>query len=570
MRKTIIRAKMLAVVGTWLVTATILLLPWHLESVKADSDVAPVFSGYSTGTGVFVDLLKDLQPALELANVNAAFSGAAADTSGLKQIDNEMSHAVVPADIETASKTPITLFNSYGRGSGLEVGLGTTVPNNPDLNQLILAGLAEQAASPPTPPGTAEPGDGSVHHTVGPVPGDPLAYADLLTGQAKAQYSTPQCIVDPENISFGRGDVAQVELINTAMGPLAEPLGDPSSEPLVSTTRGQPTENAVSSAKSRVHLVPNGTSTTNFGLMSETSEDIAPVTLFKGTANEVTIEVAGEWSLQALATGDESTSSLHYGPTFDGAPPGPTMPLITITPPGSAPQIVLKTQDLFGPSAAPQHIFIPPGPVGPYLAEISIGEDPRAIGDDHNDTPDAPIITDTEVSGAVDVVRITLLGELQLPTDHVAEIRIGHMESKSVVPSGGVNCPGPSPTSTPTLTPAATNTPSATSTPTPSGTGTPSATATPGGGGTPTRTPGAGRTPTPSGTGTPSDIGGGGTGIGAADVLQTTGSGGCALGHGSGTAADSLPVLAVGLLLAIRQWRRSARTNSGMIRRSSV
>ena len=88
------------------------------------------------------------------------------------------------------------------------------MPNNPNLNQIILAGLAEQAADPPTGTTGAGQPDGSVKSEVGPVPVDPLLYASLLRGVAKALYTPNRCVVDPLNLGYGKGDAAQVELIN--------------------------------------------------------------------------------------------------------------------------------------------------------------------------------------------------------------------------------------------------------------------------------------------------------------------------------------------------------------------
>jgi uncharacterized repeat protein (TIGR01451 family) len=86
-------------------------------------------------------------------------------------------------------------------------------------------------------------------------------------------------------------------------------------------------------------------------------------------------------------------------------------------------------------------------------------------------------------------------------------------------------------------------------TPTPSGTQTPGGgTPTPGGGGTPSGT----RSPTVVGTGTPSGT------PPETDRLITTGGGGCSLGGDGGGSAQMLPLLGVGLLLGIRQWRRRA------------
>src|SRR5207248_4047160 len=84
------------------------------------------FAGYSTGTDVHADLLQlpGPNPTSRLVNADVAFSGAAANTSGLAQpINNEMQNAVSPS---------LSTKDAYGRGSALEVGLGTSLPNNPD------------------------------------------------------------------------------------------------------------------------------------------------------------------------------------------------------------------------------------------------------------------------------------------------------------------------------------------------------------------------------------------------------------------------------------------------------
>src|SRR5438105_14664343 len=109
----------LSAVSAWVLLAGGLVI---VATNVAQSASPPQWSGYSTGTNVFADVLKNLVPGAgsELANANVAFSGAASDTAGLQPQNNEMDHAVVPPGA----------LNSYGRGSGLEVGLGTTLPNN--------------------------------------------------------------------------------------------------------------------------------------------------------------------------------------------------------------------------------------------------------------------------------------------------------------------------------------------------------------------------------------------------------------------------------------------------------
>ena len=487
------------------------------------------FAGYATGTDVFVDALKNLNPGMELANVNVGYSASAANSDGLldgyvpalpavpgpnghpaiaalqgtpstngvtpgKGIVNEMGHSVVPPAEATFGNTLTDAFQSYGRGSGLEVGLGTSVPNNPDLNQVILAGMAEQMATPKTPGGNTFP-DNSLTREIGPVPADPLLFASLLKGQAAGNWDAGHCPGDPAGtfpvnpapggfatnggqalndttkaLGWGEGDAAQAELLNSGMGPLAPKLGDPNSQPVVATTGGQPTNRQVSTAKSFTHLVPNGDGT--FALVSETHETIAPVTLFKGTANQITIEVLGEAVLKAIVTGSTSTTKIVY------APP----PLVRIFPPGQPPQDIPVPAGGSNPAI---QVSIPGTPGQPNLLDLFIGEPPRApdqavAGNSDAMSPVKPIIEPdgTLAWGAVDVVRVKLL--VPDPTSHLAEVREGHMEVQAAVPSGGVTCNTAAPVST--------------------------ATTQPGGGGTTTTTAGGG-----GGTTTTTQAGGGGT-----------------------------------------------------------
>ncbi len=373
-------------------------------------------------------------PTTRLANADVAFSGAAANTGGLgTPINNEMQNAVSPS---LANK------DAYGRGSGLEVGLGTSLPNNPDANQAIIAGLAEAAAPPPTSLVTKE---------VGPIKGDPLIYASLLRGQAQAKFGpTPVSVTDPSQLAFGLGYGANVELVDQGT---ANPDGS-MSKPTIATNIGNPTDRAAVQAKSFLRLVPNPGNDGTFGLVSETHETFAPITLFKGTPNELRIELLGEWVLRATATGKLGGATVTYAPAGN---PTPTTPLISITPPGSPTQIILKTQDLFGPGKVPQHIDLQ------QLGSINIGEDPRAIGDDTASPGPASQSGDgTLASGAVDVVRIKLL--VPDPTSHLADVRIGHMEAQANVPAGGVKCAAPPPPTTTSTTAPPTSTSSTTST----------------------------------------------------------------------------------------------------------
>jgi hypothetical protein len=123
-------------------------------------------------------------------------------------------------------------------------------------------------------------------------------------------------------------------------------------------------------------------------------------------------------------------SKVTYLPdkTDTGAPVGPLTPIVRIIQAGS-PTTVLSFQDIFGPTGLDQ-INIP------GVAEIAIGEDPRAIGGDATTSP-AIAADGTSISAAVDVVRVKLLD------GSLGDIRVGHMEAKATVPAGGITCPIP-------------------------------------------------------------------------------------------------------------------------------
>ncbi|HVT77081.1 MAG TPA: hypothetical protein VHD87_08630, partial [Acidimicrobiales bacterium] len=178
---------------------------------------------------------------------------------------------------------------------------------------------------------------------------------------------------------------------------------------------------------SREFLTPN--SAGGFGLASQVEQTLAPITLFRGTANELTIEVGGEWVLTTTATGVPGQSKVEYhAMNTDGTPISPTTDILRVIQGGSVTD-VLTFQDIFGATGLDQ-INIP------GVADIAIGEDPRAIGGDASSKP-AIAADGTSISAAVDVVRVKLLD------GSLADIRVGHMEAKAAVPSGGVNCPIP-------------------------------------------------------------------------------------------------------------------------------
>lgn len=372
------------------------------RAAQAQTAVTPAYSATATGAVVHLDAVSAVPDGPRLADAEVAFSGATAGSTGLANpVVNEMDQVVQTARADK---------HSYGQGSGLQVGAGTSLPSDPGANPLILAGLAEADAAPTTPIVTEE---------VGPVPAAPLAYASLLRGQAAAAWSDRGCVLG-QPLGFGRGYAEDVQLLDTGAEPgpdgqLASPLAS------VDTTA----DNGVES-RSFSYLVPNGDGT--FGLVSEVRQHIAPVTLFKGTENQITIEALGEFILRAVATGKPGGAKVMYAP--DGGAT-PTTPILSITLPGQEP-MTLSFQDIFGEDG----LDLPDNP----LFDIAVAEKPRGIGDTADASEPSVSADGTSAAAAVDVARVMLLPGLEASGLSTLDLRIGHMETSVTVPAGGIRC----------------------------------------------------------------------------------------------------------------------------------
>jgi LPXTG-motif cell wall-anchored protein len=383
--------------------------------VSAQKAGEPVdLRGYATGQPGHVGALTS--GGTTVADAEVAWSAASvdADADGLKGAKlNEVNRILQP---DKTGKL------SYARGSGLEVGLATTPA---DENQVILSAKAEADA----------PKSSSDVQEIGVEGLDPIAYASALRGEAVANSNdsglVPDVCVLGDDISRGRGHAADVELVDTGADTQAPRLDGA----LVSLNDDNP-DRSVSQSTSREKLVPSGVAN-NFGLMSEVRQTIAPVTLVQNRAAPagprlVTIELLGEWVLRVVANGKTGGASVFYGP----GEVNPQVPILRIIDSENAVSDILSFQDIFGDEGFELPI--------PGLAEIAIGEDPRAIaapGQNPDATSKPKIAADgTSVSAAADVVRIKLLSQ---PDPEAADIRIGHMEASAEVPKGGINCPIP-------------------------------------------------------------------------------------------------------------------------------
>lgn len=397
------------------ITAVAALLAAFASTQAVAQTASGSFSGHATSVMVHADAVRT--EGSRLADVEVSFSGASIDSDGYsKAVRNEVGRTVSPAAGDK---------RSAARGAALEVGLN--VADDAD-NQVIIAGKAE----------TAAPGAEESISELGPLKAAPLAWASLLSGRANALYAGNQCVLG-EDASRGTSGIADVQLLETG-----ETLEDGSlGSPLLALDAPNPDRVVVGSV-SRTRFVAQTNKAgavlgRNAGLMSETRLTVLPVTFFKGTANETTIEVLGEWVLRAVATGMSGGAWVHFGPG-DASPETPVLRVIR----GGEVQNILRVQDVLGDAG--RQIVIP------GLGEIAVGEDARAIGGEFASEPGVKG-DGTAASAAADIVRVRLLSD-----SGVADVRIGHLEAAVTVPSGGIACAipvtkTPNPTTVPVNSP---------------------------------------------------------------------------------------------------------------------
>ncbi len=415
------------------------------------------FHGYASGTEVHLGALT--AGSTTLAQVDQAFSGASTSSAGLTgAITSQTGNVVQPT--EPASPE----INSYGRGDGLEVGLGTTSGTGFDPNQIDLAGLAQQTAQPNGPAVTKNLS----------IPVNPVVNANLIDGTASAVYYPGACPIG-QPLSYGYGHAADVSAVDMTGN----------TNPVVDTAG---TGTATAQSSSYTMLSPN--SDGSYGLSSVAEETVAPVTVNLLGLLTLQVTIAGQnpnapITLTSHATGGAGASSVTLG--------NAGLLTITLTPAGGTP-VNIETVDLSNPQTLGPNGFLhiplstsalgtdlgslsnalsavlagnqvtgplAPlfGPGGPLngivtqagntassvvskLANISLGSinidaTPHAIGGAYNTSP---TVTANQASGAVDLVSLnlgvsgSLLG-VTLPTAvssvNIANMEIGHLESSA-------------------------------------------------------------------------------------------------------------------------------------------
>lgn len=409
-----------------LMVLTLVMATARPAGAQATGSTSTAWNGYSTGSALHINALQLAANGPIVADTALAFAGASVNSQGLNTaLTNEMLLGIHPANGAN---------EAFGRGSGVEVGVAQAAPNNPDANQVKLGGgAAEAAAAPPvqTDLVTRE----LLKQTI-----NPLAYAAVLRGQAQATFN--ERFVMPmlgSPLGFGLGFADDVQLLNAGAAPA--PGTEVLPAPIVATDTtaiegGEGPARTTSQSTSVTYLVNNGDGTC--GLASESHITVAPVRLNippdTNPLNDLTIEILGEFVLRAVASGKPGGGRLEYMPT--GANVSPSSPILRLIQNGTVTN-VLTTQQLFGNTG-----LVLPDALAPLIA-VAAGEDPRAIaapGTNPN-AASQPTITDTLVSGAVDVARVRLVQPNPAASGlNALDLRLAHMESKVEVPAGGINC----------------------------------------------------------------------------------------------------------------------------------
>lgn len=346
------------------------------------------FMTYSTGAEVHLNAVTTATS--KLANVDQAFSGATSNSGGLgTAIDDPTTGSLVQPSISSA--------NSYGRGSGLEVGLGLPPTT---ANQLQL-GIA-QASSPPVGP--------VVTKTVLPINLSGLLTAGVLKGIAGAAYLPSFCPVGGP-LAYGEGDAAGVAL-----------LGAP---PLVGLS-GNSTQTAQS--QSRSDLVANTDGT--FGLSSSVSEIIAPISVNLGTGLSIQVTVGGSGTNKPITLTTATDGEGHTETTLVDTG---TL-VVSLVAAGVTTNIVnVSLNSILGPNGLVVDANTLPV-VGALLTSLgitlnlSVAAPPHAL----KGFPTGPNSAGSEF----DLVSLNAaLGSLG-----IANLEVGHMETGVDLASGAISC----------------------------------------------------------------------------------------------------------------------------------
>jgi uncharacterized repeat protein (TIGR01451 family)/LPXTG-motif cell wall-anchored protein len=376
------------------------------------------YTGFTNGTLEYVNAL-NLGPDVAKAGLGQSAAGVQMPALAAATTRDQLKQPVLIKS--SAGKT------AYGHSSGLNVGLLGDVTDEPNVLEETLV----EATSPAPSAATGELLD---------LPLSPVATATVLPGAAAANTTADGGCIFGKNLSVGDAVIANAQAL----------IPDPA-------TAVVDVED-VSETTSYTRLIKAGA---NNGLASTSVQDLAPVTLFKGTPAELTIKVLDPIQLTASAGGANGTAIVTYG----ASTLSPDKPILSLTFGGTTQS--LTSQQLFGNGG----IVLPLG-----VADVAIGAPAHALAGNEDTTP-TKAANGTSASAAADFIRITVPGSLNTPGQdpidgplaplnallnplldaldpllsalqdglagaglNVADVRLGHMEASSTVPVGGIDC----------------------------------------------------------------------------------------------------------------------------------
>lgn len=231
----------------------------------------------AVGTGSELHLSALTAGNTTLAGLEQAFAAQSVNSTGLSNnktpgksalFDSETGALLQPSAVTTAAKS------AYGRGSGIELGLGLDNTSTTDPNQFVFPSGSTgsklvEASSPPSP--------SQDKNTLLSLPGalKPIVSANALEAQAATNFNNSFCPLG-NPIAFGEGHLADAGVLPQ------------DNVPTVDTSNGETSGLALSRTFS--FLAPNKGDGT-FGVVSETQQTILPLAIHLGPLTvEVTVQ----------------------------------------------------------------------------------------------------------------------------------------------------------------------------------------------------------------------------------------------------------------------------------------
>lgn len=374
------------------------------------------YSAFSSGDILYANAAN--LPPTDVAKASTGQSAASVgEHGGALTLADQLKQPLLAAS--TAGKT------AYGHGSALNVGLVGSLSSQPQIASTLV-----EATSP-------APSSKTGGNTI---PAAPLLTAHVLPGSAVANTTADGGCVLGKDLSNGAAHVVDATVL------------DAGAAATVGVVDG------TSDTLSRTALFK---ATTNYGVLGQTTLNLAPITLLKGTPLEVKIEVLRPIQLTAQAGGTPGTAKVTYGaPGASG-----TLPVVKVTIAGQSG--TLNSADVFGGNGYK---------IALGVIDVTIGGKAHSLTGLEGTSP-ALAAGGTSASAAVDFVRVTVPGKLTPPGKDpldgplaplnaalnpifaglsavtgpigaalasagldVADVRQGHLEASAAVPAGGVVC----------------------------------------------------------------------------------------------------------------------------------